>query len=101
MLFKMLIFQQLFNLSDEELEYQVNDRRSFEEFVDLAVMNNKHPGCHQGINARLCLRCPGWPHFRFLFGRLRIAARGCSAGERSFAVSLGPCTWRGGASIQP
>jgi len=31
-LFKMLILQQLFNLSDEELEFQVNDRRSFEEF---------------------------------------------------------------------
>ena len=39
-LFKMLILQQLFNLSDEELEFQVNDRRSFEEFVGLDVMNN-------------------------------------------------------------
>jgi IS5 family transposase len=39
-LFKMLILQQLFNLSDEELEFQVNDRRSFEEFVGLGVMNN-------------------------------------------------------------
>ena len=35
----MLILQQLFNLSDEELEFQVNDRRSFEEFVGLGVMN--------------------------------------------------------------
>ena len=32
-LFKMLVLQQLFNLSDEEIEFQVNDRRSFEEFV--------------------------------------------------------------------
>jgi transposase len=39
-LFKMLVLQQLFNLSDEELEFQVNDRRSFEEFVGLGVMNN-------------------------------------------------------------
>ncbi len=39
-LFKMLILQQLFNLSDEELEFQVNDRRSFEEFVGLGVINN-------------------------------------------------------------
>jgi IS5 family transposase len=39
-LFKILILQQLFNLSDEELEFQVNDRRSFEEFVGLGVMNN-------------------------------------------------------------
>ncbi|WP_341882307.1 transposase [Synechococcus sp. UW140] len=29
----MLVLQQLFNLSDEEIEFQVNDRRSFEEFV--------------------------------------------------------------------
>ena len=39
-LFKMLVLQQLFNLSDEELEFQVNDRRSFEEFVGLGVMNS-------------------------------------------------------------
>lgn len=39
-LFKMLILQQLFNLSDEELEFQVNDRRSFEEFVGHGVMDN-------------------------------------------------------------
>ncbi|MCX5944126.1 MAG: transposase [Cyanobacteria bacterium] len=36
----MLILKQLFNLSDEELEFQVNDRRSFEEFIGLGVMNN-------------------------------------------------------------
>lgn len=39
-LFMMLILQQLLNLSDEELEFQVNDRRSFEEFVELGVMNS-------------------------------------------------------------
>ena len=39
-LFKMLVLQQLFNLSDEEIEFQVNDRRSFEECVGLSVMNN-------------------------------------------------------------
>ena len=36
----MLVLQQLFNLSDEELEFQVNDRRSFEDFVGLGVMNS-------------------------------------------------------------
>jgi IS5 family transposase len=36
-LFKMLILQQLFNLSDEEVEFQVNDRCSFEKFVGLDV----------------------------------------------------------------
>ena len=36
----MLILQQLFNLSDEEVEFQINYRQSFEEFVGLGVMNN-------------------------------------------------------------
>ena len=36
----MLVLQQLFNLSDEELEFQASDRRSFEEFVGLGVMNS-------------------------------------------------------------
>ena len=35
-----MILQQLFNLSDEELEFQVNDMRSFEDFVELGVMNS-------------------------------------------------------------
>ena len=39
-LFKMLLPQQLFNLSDEETEFQVKDRRSFEEFIGLSVMND-------------------------------------------------------------
>jgi IS5 family transposase len=38
-LFKMLVLQQLFNISDEELQFQVSDKRSFEEFVGLGVMN--------------------------------------------------------------
>ena len=36
----MLMLQQLFDLSDEEIEFQVNDPRSFEEFVGLGVMNS-------------------------------------------------------------
>ncbi len=36
----MLVLQQLFSLSDEELEFQFNDRRSFEKFVRLEVMNS-------------------------------------------------------------
>ena len=39
-LFKLLIFQQLFNLSDSELEFQVNDRRSFEQFIGVDVMDS-------------------------------------------------------------
>jgi IS5 family transposase len=38
-LVKTLVLQQLFNLSDEELEFQVNDRRSFEEIVGPGMMN--------------------------------------------------------------
>jgi IS5 family transposase len=39
-LFKMLVLQKLFNLRHEELEFQVNDRRSFDEFVGIGVMNS-------------------------------------------------------------
>ena len=39
-IFKMLVLQQLFNLSDQDLEVKVNDRRSFENFVGLGVMNS-------------------------------------------------------------
>jgi transposase, IS5 family len=35
-LFKLLIVQQLYNLSDEDLEYQTHDRESFRRFVGLA-----------------------------------------------------------------
>jgi len=36
----MLVLQQLFNLSYDEVEFHVNDSRSFEEFVGLGVMND-------------------------------------------------------------
>ena len=36
----MLLLQQLFNLSDEGLEFQVSGRRSFEDFIGLCVMNS-------------------------------------------------------------
>ena len=39
-LFKMLVLQKLFNLSDEEVKFHVNDRRKFEKFVGLGVMND-------------------------------------------------------------
>jgi transposase, IS5 family len=35
-LFKLLIVQQLYNLSDEDLEYQTHDRESFRRFVGLS-----------------------------------------------------------------
>ena len=39
-MFRILVLQQLHNLSDEEVEFQVNDRRSFERFADLGVMHS-------------------------------------------------------------
>ena len=37
LMFKLLILQQLYNISDEELEYQVKDRLSFMEFLNLGL----------------------------------------------------------------
>ncbi|MGP1388036.1 MAG: IS5 family transposase [Thainema sp.] len=37
LLFKMLVLQKLYNISDEELEYQVNDRLSFMQFLGLGL----------------------------------------------------------------
>lgn len=36
----MLVPQQLFNLSDEAIKFEVNDRGTFEEFVGLDVIND-------------------------------------------------------------
>ena len=35
LMFRMLILQSLYNLSDEQIEYQVRDRMSFTRFLDL------------------------------------------------------------------
>ncbi|MGF1523264.1 MAG: IS5 family transposase [Leptolyngbyaceae cyanobacterium] len=37
LLFKMLVLQRLYNISDEDLEYQVNDRLSFMQFLNLGL----------------------------------------------------------------
>lgn len=37
LMFKLLILQKLYNISDEELEYQVNDRLSFMRFLGLGL----------------------------------------------------------------
>jgi IS5 family transposase len=37
LMFKLLILQQLYNISDDELEYQVNDRLSFMRFLGLDI----------------------------------------------------------------
>ncbi len=37
MMFKILVLQRLYNLSDEQTEYQINDRMSFMRFLDLTL----------------------------------------------------------------
>ena len=37
LMFKALVFQRLFNLSDEQLEYQITDRLSFTRFLGLHI----------------------------------------------------------------
>ena len=36
-MFKLLVLQQLYNISDQELEYQVSDRLSFMQFLDIGL----------------------------------------------------------------
>lgn len=43
--FKMMILQRLYNISDEQLEYQVNDRLSFMRFLDLTIADDV-PDCN-------------------------------------------------------
>ena len=35
LMFKILILQRLYNLSDEQIEFQINDRISFQRFLGL------------------------------------------------------------------
>jgi IS5 family transposase len=39
-MFKMLVLQQLYNISDDDLEYQVNDRLSFMQFLGLTLADS-------------------------------------------------------------
>lgn len=39
LMFKILILQSLYNLSDEQMEYQIKDRLSFMRFLDLGLCN--------------------------------------------------------------
>ncbi|MCK5677972.1 MAG: IS5 family transposase [Flavobacteriaceae bacterium] len=40
MMFKILILQRYYNLSDEQVEYQINDRMSFMRFLDLTIADD-------------------------------------------------------------
>ena len=37
LLFKIILLKRFYNLSDEQTEYQINDRLSFKEFLGLAI----------------------------------------------------------------
>ncbi|MEM7796166.1 MAG: transposase [Cyanobacteria bacterium P01_C01_bin.118] len=41
-MFKLLILQQLYNIGDDELEYQVNDRLSFMRFNQIRPLRSPH-----------------------------------------------------------
>jgi IS5 family transposase len=40
LMFKVLILQRYYNLSDEQTEYQINDRMSFMRFLDLTIADD-------------------------------------------------------------
>ncbi len=40
MMFKIVIIQRYYNLSDEQVEYQINDRMSFMRFLDLTIADD-------------------------------------------------------------
>lgn len=55
LMFRMLILQSLYNLSDEQIEYQVRDRMSFTRFLGLEFEDDitaRRCGC----SARSCRR---------------------------------------------
>ena len=51
MMFKVLVLQRYYNLSDEQTEYQINDRLSFQKFLGLtwsdSVPGQKRSGCFE------------------------------------------------------
>ena len=59
-LFRMLILQSLYNLSDEQVEYQVRDRLSFTRFLELRD-RGLHPRRHDVV-AVPREAGPGWRH---------------------------------------
>lgn len=40
LMFKALILQRYYNLSDEQVEYKINDRMSFMRFLDLTIVDD-------------------------------------------------------------
>lgn len=40
LMFKILVLQRYYNLSDDQVEYQINDRMSFMRFLDLTIADD-------------------------------------------------------------
>src|ERR1700683_1639392 len=54
-MFRMLVLQSLYNLSDEQVEYQVRDRLSFTRFLRLCLRDRPH-GRSSFAGTRRCCR---------------------------------------------
>lgn len=55
MMFKILVLQRLFNLSDDQTEYQITDRMSFQRFIGLSL-GERVPDAKQSGFLRIPLR---------------------------------------------
>jgi len=82
LMFKLLILQKLYNISDEELEYQVNDRLSFMRFLGLGL-NDKVPDATTVWFFREQLRIQGLivPLFEQFEGYLRTHGYAAKGGQ--------------------
>ena len=58
LMFKILVLQKIYNLSDEQTEYQINDRMSFMRFLGLGI-NDTVPDAKTIWNFRDCLTKAG------------------------------------------
>jgi transposase len=50
LMFKILILQRYYNLSDDQVEYQINDRLSFMRFLDLTIADDIPTVARYGIS---------------------------------------------------
>ena len=58
MLFKVLVLQRIYNLSDDQTEYQINDRMSFIRFLGLGL-GDRIPDAEQNSKDSMIRKHPG------------------------------------------
>lgn len=80
MMFKILLLQRLYNLSDEQMEFQINDRLSFRRFLGLAL-SHRVPDCNTIWNFREKLKAEGTERVLFEYFRKVLEAHGLTANE--------------------